>query len=102
MDASTVMDQQKLSELQIMANLLKDIKDILIADDKQEVSEKPQTVAKPSEDTSKLDKLITAINDLTRSISSKTDTGTTKPAPDVRPSASKERSFGFPLNIAKA
>ena len=102
MDASTVMDQQKLSELQIMANLLKDIKDILIADDKQEVTEKPQTVAKPSEDTSKLDRLITAINDLTRSISSKTDTGTTKPAPDVRPSASKERSFGFPLNIAKA
>jgi murein DD-endopeptidase MepM/ murein hydrolase activator NlpD len=102
MDASTVMDQQKLSELQIMANLLKDIKDILIADDKQEVSEKPQTVAKPSEDTSKLDKLITAINDLTRSISSKTDTGTTQPAPAVRPSASKERSFGFPLNIAKA
>jgi hypothetical protein len=102
MDASTVMDQQKLSELQIMANLLKDIKDILIADDKQEVSEKPQTVAKPSEDTSKLDRLITAITDLTRSISSKTDTGTTKPAPAVRPSASKERSFGFPLNIAKA
>ena len=102
MDASTVMDQQKLSELQIMANLLKDIKDILIADDKQEVSEKPQAVAKPSEDTSKLDKLITAINDLTRSISSKTDTGSTKPAPTVRPSASKERSFGFPLNIAKA
>lgn len=102
MDASTVMDQQKLSELQIMANLLKDIKDILIADDKQEVSEKPQTVAKPSEDTSKIDKLITAITDLTRSISSKTDTGTTKPAPAVRPSASKERSFGFPLNIAKA
>lgn len=102
MDASTVMDQQKLSELQIMANLLKDIKDILIADDKQEVIEKPQTVAKPSEDTSKLDRLITAITDLTRSISGKVDTGTTKPAPAVRPSASKERSFGFPLNIAKA
>ena len=102
MDASTVMDQQKLSELQIMANLLKDIKDILIADDKQEVHEKPQTVAKPSEDTSKLDRLITAITDLTRSISGKTDTGTTKPAPAVRPSVSKERSFDFPLNIAKA
>ena len=102
-DTPSAIDQEKLSELQMMTNLLGDIKELLKPNEEAKPIDKPvvSTTKTIENKESEVDKLLPVLIELVKSLSPGASSGTKSVASNAGQST-RTRSVNFPLNIAKA